>query len=105
MLSGELGVSQAFLARWYIGGSYMDIVVSIINRIQDSCVVTYPIPSLIAYNTGGMMHLKKMPLKDINLELSEFQLYIWEVSCSILFDKAYYSKLQLCFPITPVRPI
>ena len=23
MLSGELGVSQAFLARWYIGGSYM----------------------------------------------------------------------------------
>ena len=25
MLSGELGVSQAFLARWYIGGDYMDI--------------------------------------------------------------------------------
>ena len=23
MLSGELGVSQAFLARWYIGGGYM----------------------------------------------------------------------------------
>ena len=25
VLSGELGVSQAFLARWYIGGGYMDI--------------------------------------------------------------------------------
>ena len=39
MLSGELGVSQAFLARWYISGGYMDV-------------------SLIAYNTTGMMHLK-----------------------------------------------
>ena len=25
MLSGELGVSQAVLARWYIGGGYMDV--------------------------------------------------------------------------------
>jgi len=25
MLSGELGVSQAFLARWYIGGGYIDV--------------------------------------------------------------------------------
>jgi len=25
MLSRELGVSQAFLARWYIGGGYMDV--------------------------------------------------------------------------------
>ena len=25
MLSEELGVSKAFLARWYIGGRYMDI--------------------------------------------------------------------------------
>jgi len=25
MLSGELGVSQAFLARCYIGGGYMDV--------------------------------------------------------------------------------
>jgi len=25
VLGGELGVSQVFLARWYIGGSYMDI--------------------------------------------------------------------------------
>jgi len=24
VLSGELGVSHAFLARWYIGGSHMD---------------------------------------------------------------------------------
>jgi len=33
-------------------------VVSVINRIQDSCVVTYPTHSPIAYNTTGMMHLK-----------------------------------------------
>jgi len=25
MLSGELGVFQAFLAHWYIGGGYMDV--------------------------------------------------------------------------------
>ena len=25
MLSGELGVSQAFLARWYIGDGYVDV--------------------------------------------------------------------------------
>ena len=25
MLSGELRVSQVFLVRWYIGGSYMDV--------------------------------------------------------------------------------
>ena len=25
VLSGGLGVSQAFLARWYIRGSYMDV--------------------------------------------------------------------------------
>ena len=34
------------------------VVVSIINRIQDSCVLTYPTPSLIAYNTAVVMHLK-----------------------------------------------
>ena len=34
------------------------VVISIINRIQDRCVLTYPTPSLIAYNTTGMMHLK-----------------------------------------------
>ena len=25
MLSGNLGVSQAFLARWYFSGGYMDV--------------------------------------------------------------------------------
>jgi len=25
VLSGELGVSQAFLAHWYIGGGYTDV--------------------------------------------------------------------------------
>ena len=32
------------------------VVVSKINRIQDSCVLNYTTPSLIAYNTTGMMH-------------------------------------------------
>ena len=68
MLGGGLGVSQAFLALWYIGGGYMDVVVSTINRIQDSCVLTYRTPSLITCNTKGMLHLNKMALKDIDLE-------------------------------------
>ena len=25
MLSGELGMSQAFVARWYVAGGYMDV--------------------------------------------------------------------------------
>jgi len=34
------------------------VVVSTINRIQDSCVLTYPTPSLITYRTTGKMNLK-----------------------------------------------
>ena len=41
MLSGELGV-----------------VVGITIRIQDSCVLTYLTPSLVTYNTTGMVYLK-----------------------------------------------
>jgi len=37
------------------------VVVSIINRIQESCVLTYPTPSIIAYNTAGMMQLNSRP--------------------------------------------
>ena len=68
VLSGDLGVPQAFMEGWYIGGGYMDVVVSTINRIQDSCVLTYRTPSLITCNTKGMLHLNKMALKDIDLE-------------------------------------
>jgi len=35
-------------------------VVRMINRIQDCCVLTFPTPSLIAYNATGIMHLKIM---------------------------------------------
>ena len=35
-------------------------VVSIISRIQESCVWTYPTPSLIGYNTTGMIHLRSV---------------------------------------------
>ena len=34
------------------------VVVSIINKIQDSCVLTYPTHYLIAYSTAGMIHLQ-----------------------------------------------
>ena len=33
------------------------VVISIINKIQDSCVLTYPAPSLIAYDTTAMINL------------------------------------------------
>jgi len=29
------------------------VIIIIINRIQDSCVLTYPTPSLMAYNTNN----------------------------------------------------
>jgi len=37
MLSGELGVSQVFLARWYIGGGYMDV--SEVVVLYDCCKI------------------------------------------------------------------
>ena len=59
MLSGDLGVSQAFLARWYIGGGYVDVSeVHVFYDCGKICVLTHPTPSLTAYNTVGMMHLK-----------------------------------------------
>jgi len=33
------------------------VVARTTNRIQDSRFLTYPTPSLITYNTTGMMHL------------------------------------------------
>ena len=51
------------------------VVVSIINRIQNSCVLTYPTPSLIVYNTTGMMHLKiQVNYCRVNLSGSENEL-------------------------------
>jgi hypothetical protein len=38
VLSGEFGVSQTFLARWYIGGAYMDVT--------EVVVFMYPPPPL-----------------------------------------------------------
>ena len=37
MLSGELGVSQAFLVRRYVGGSYMDVSEVIV--FHDCCKI------------------------------------------------------------------
>jgi hypothetical protein len=38
------------------GPQWSKHVVIIVNRVQDSCVLTYPTPSLIRCNTTGMMH-------------------------------------------------
>jgi len=54
------------------------VAVSTINRIQDSCVLTYPTPSLIAYNTTGMMHLKIVSL--IIFKRFDFQLLALNLS-------------------------
>jgi len=44
VLSGELGVSQAFLARWYIGGGYIDV---------SEVVVFMTVLSVITKKYGG----------------------------------------------------
>ena len=40
VLSGELGVSQAFLTRWYIGGGYVDVSEVFVFMIIAKCVLT-----------------------------------------------------------------
>ena len=42
----------------YVLSGELGAVITIINTIQDSCVVTYPTPSQVTYNTTGIMHLK-----------------------------------------------
>ena len=37
MLSGELGVSRALLAHWYIGGSYVDVSEVVVFMIVAEC--------------------------------------------------------------------
>jgi len=49
VLSGELGVSQAFLARSYIGGSYMDIFEVVVFMI----VAKYTSRTSILSLSGG----------------------------------------------------
>ena len=59
MLGGELGVSQAFLALWYIGGGYIEVVVFYdCGKMYAQNSILSPDPSLIASNTTGMMHLQ-----------------------------------------------
>ena len=42
MLSGELGVSQAFMARWYIGGGYMNV--------SEVVVITFVLKYVLIFN-------------------------------------------------------
>jgi hypothetical protein len=48
VLSGERGVSQAFLARWYIGGGYMDV-----SGVVFMIVATYTSRTSILGLSGG----------------------------------------------------
>jgi len=48
VLSVELGVSQAFLARWYIGGGYMDVSEVVVFY---DCGNKSPVLELILKNT------------------------------------------------------
>ena len=49
MLSGELGVSQAFLARWYICGGYMDVSEVVVFMV----VTKYTSKTSILVLSGG----------------------------------------------------
>jgi len=49
VLSGELGVSQAFLARWYIGGGYMDVSEMVVFMIE----AKYTSRTIILSLSGG----------------------------------------------------
>jgi len=64
-------------------------VVSIINRIQDSCVLTYPTPSLFTYNTTGMLQLKK------NMDTIVITVFI----CSHLILKVFI----VCAPLSILK--
>jgi len=99
VLNGELGVSQAFLARWYISGGYMDvyeeavfydcgkmIVLCIVFLYMHFCDLkmahcgrnmSYPTPSLLACNTSGMMHLRTRV--SLQMSLANWQIYVCAV--------------------------
>ena len=57
---GVPSVPGTLVHRWQLHGSIhpKHVVVSIINRIDDSRVLTHATPSLIAYKTMGMTDLK-----------------------------------------------
>ena len=57
VLGGELGVSQAFLARWYIGGGCMDI----------SGVVVFMIMAKYTSRTVSLAYLLENLLALVNL--------------------------------------
>ena len=55
MLSGELGVSQAFLARWYIGGGYMDV-----SEVVVIMIVAKYIPIFNFFNLTGFVAFRRL---------------------------------------------
>ena len=80
-------------------------VVSTINKIQDSCVLTYPTPSLIAYNTTGMMDQKLLViLKSSNSDQLQARIHVSAGSvrsihtniCLILRDPRGFSLSRAC---------
>jgi len=58
VLGGELGVSQAFLALWYIGGGYMDVSEVVVFMIVAKYTSRTSIPGL----SGGESLLRRATL-------------------------------------------
>jgi len=61
VLSGELEMSQAFLARWYIGGRYMDVSEVVVFMI----VAKYTSRTSILRLSGGESLLRRCTFSSI----------------------------------------
>jgi len=49
VLSGELGASKAFVARWYIGGSYMDVYEVVVITIVAKYILIFNFFDLVLW--------------------------------------------------------
>jgi hypothetical protein len=49
ILSGDLGVPQAFLEGWYIGGGYMDVYEVVVITIVAKCILIFNFFNLVLW--------------------------------------------------------
>jgi len=104
--SGHKNVYRRYIIPLYTfswlgdGPEWPKHVVSIIIRIQDSCVLTYPTPSLIIYNTTGMLHLKIVPFSKCQLTAVFLTRSIFRVVIRYI---KYTNNQQMHFNFTAYR--